>query len=267
MASTRALAKAPWSASKIELALRCPRAFFYRYVDKVPEIEVMPEARIGKAIHAALEHALKGAPMAVAMAEAKNMLDGELSDDKLDRVAEKITAFLSRIHNFRERRRVSREAVEVQIAVRDNATSTAFFAQDALYRGVLDAAFTYDGGNVAIVDHKTGFRLKSLRIADQLQGYAALAAAHFRNVRRVWLGIHWVNDAAVEWAPALAATDIQTEIWPRVVESIEAAALAVEDGPRPAPAEHCLRCSYRTICPAGKEVRLEPVDDDPDPDD
>lgn len=267
MASTRALAHAPWSASKVDLALRCPRAFYYRYIDRVPEIEVMPEARIGKAIHAALEHALKGTPVPEAMAEAQALLDGELSPEKLDRVAGKITAFLARIDDFRARHRVFREAVEVQIAVRDNGSSTAFFAGDALYRGVLDVAFAYDAGCAAIVDHKTGVRLKSLRIADQLQGYAALATASFRNLRRIWLGIHWVNDAAVEWAPPLSATTVQSEIWPRVIEGIEAAALAVEDGPRPAPAEHCLRCSYRSICPAGKDVRLQPVDDDAGDDD
>ncbi len=53
VASTRALAHAPWSASKVQTALRCPRLFHYRYVDKIKEPETMPEARVGKAIHSA----------------------------------------------------------------------------------------------------------------------------------------------------------------------------------------------------------------------
>ena len=63
MPSTRALIRAPWSASKVATALRCPRLFFFRYVEKIPEPEVSPEARIGKAIHAALELALQGTPV------------------------------------------------------------------------------------------------------------------------------------------------------------------------------------------------------------
>ena len=51
--STRALIHAPWSASKVATALRCPRLFHFRYIEKVPEPEVMPEARIGKAAEAA----------------------------------------------------------------------------------------------------------------------------------------------------------------------------------------------------------------------
>ena len=58
-------------------ALRCPRLFHFRYVDKLPEPEVMPEARIGKAIHVALEHALQGTPPADAAAKARADLTDE----------------------------------------------------------------------------------------------------------------------------------------------------------------------------------------------
>jgi hypothetical protein len=42
------------------MGLRCPRLFHFRYVEKVPEPDVMPEARIGKAVHSALETSLGG---------------------------------------------------------------------------------------------------------------------------------------------------------------------------------------------------------------
>ncbi|MBZ0238751.1 MAG: PD-(D/E)XK nuclease family protein, partial [Deltaproteobacteria bacterium] len=71
MPSTRALIHAPWSASKVATGLRCPRLFHFKYVEKVPEADVMPEARIGKAVHAALETALGGTPPAEAAATAR----------------------------------------------------------------------------------------------------------------------------------------------------------------------------------------------------
>ena len=60
MPSTRALIHAPWSASKVSTALRCPRLFHFKYIQKIKEPEVMPEARIGKAIHKALEQVFEG---------------------------------------------------------------------------------------------------------------------------------------------------------------------------------------------------------------
>jgi hypothetical protein len=47
---------------------------------------------------------------------------------------------------------------------------------------------------------------------------------------------------------------------PDVLDNIEAAALAVDDGPRPNPGPWCDRCSYRDRCPASKELRYEPVE-------
>ena len=46
----------------------------------------------------------------------------------------------------------------------------------------------------------------------------------------------------------------------------EAAALAVDDGPRTNVGPWCDRCSYRAICPASQQQRWEPVDYDDDDD-
>jgi len=246
----RALSHAPWSASKVQTALRCPRLFHYKYVDKVPEPEVMPEARIGKAVHHALEHALGGTPLAAAVAAARELLPEGLQRD------------LERIDEFRRRRRVGRELVEYSLAVRENLSSTQFYAGDALFRGVFDVGFMYEDGNLAVIDHKTGARAPHLHISDQLEGYAVLAAAWFRSVRRVWLGVHWVGDGEVDWVRPLPMAEIQHDLVPRVLANIEAAALAVDDGPRANPGVWCERCNYRSVCPSGIEFRFEPVDDD-----
>jgi RecB family exonuclease len=262
VASHRALSHAPWSSSKIQMALRCPRLFHYRYIEKLPEPEVMPEARIGKAIHDALERALGGAPPAVAVATARELLPEGIERARYDHLSEGIPRFLERIDGFRRKRRVGRELVEYSLAVRENMSSTQFYAGDALFRGVFDIGLLYDEGNLAVIDHKTGARVPNLNITEQLEGYAVLAAAWFRSVRRVWLGIHWVAAAEVDWTRPLAAAEITHDLVPRVLANIEAAALAVDDGPRANPGVWCERCNYRSICPSGIEFRFEPVDDD-----
>jgi RecB family exonuclease len=246
--------------------LRCPRLFHYRYIEKLPEPEVMPEARIGKAVHDALERVLGGQFIPAAVAAARELLPEGLERDRFDHLSSGIPRFLERIQAFRRRRRVGRELVEFSLAVRENLTSTQFYAGDALFRGVFDAGFVYDDGTLAVIDHKTGARTPQLHISDQLEGYAVLAAAWFRSIRRVWLGVHWVADGEVDWVPPLAGADIQHELVPRVLANIEAAALAVDDGPRANPGVWCERCNYRSVCPSGIEFRFEPVDDDePEP--
>ena len=60
------------------MALRCPRLFHFRYVQKVKEPEVMPETRIGKAIHAAIEAHLMGKALVDANARKATVLKAAL---------------------------------------------------------------------------------------------------------------------------------------------------------------------------------------------
>lgn len=265
VASHRALAHAPWSASKVQTALRCPRLFHYRYVEKIEEPETMPEARVGKAVHLALEHVLQGRSLEEAVSEARKQLEGEREAARFDSMGAGIEAFIGRMGQFRRRRRVHRELVEYTLAVREDLTPTQFYAGDAFYRGIVDAAYLFDDDSLAVIDHKTGERRPQHTIGEQLEGYAVLAAAAFRNVRRIWLGVHWVADHVVEWAAPVTVSEIQARFVPAVLNNIEAAALAADGGPRPNPGPWCEWCTYRSICPAAIEMRFEPVDEEPDP--
>jgi RecB family exonuclease len=258
--STRALIHAPWSASKVATALRCPRLFHFKYVDKIKEPEVNPEARIGKAIHHAIELAMQGTPHAEANATARAVLKDESEQRRFDAITPGIPAFAGRIAQFRRRRRVARQLVEYSLAVREDLTTTQFYAGDAYYRGVLDLGYLFEDDGIALVDHKTGVRWPGSSIADQLAGYAVLAAAAFRHVRTFWLGVHWIAERAVEWSTPIAPARITDAFVPDLLDNIEAAALAVDDGPRTNPGPHCDRCSYRSLCPASRELRYEPVE-------
>jgi hypothetical protein len=262
--STRALIHAPWSASKVAMALRCPRLFHFRYVDKVKELEVMPEALIGKAIHQALEAVLQGTPLPEATATARAKLPSEVEQARFDHYSTGIPPFVTRIAQFRRRRRVSRQLVEYSLAIREDLTTTQFYAGDAYYRGVLDLGYLFEDDSLALIDHKTGVRHPGSAIADQLEGYAVLAVAAFRHARQLWLGLHWVPERAVEWSAPLTPAQIRDRLIPDLLDNIEAAALAVDDGPRPNPGAYCDRCAYRSICPASAEQRYEQVEYDDD---
>lgn len=226
----------------------------------------MPETRVGKALHTALESALLGMHLSEALAGAREVLETPLEREKYDSISAGVDPFLQRIGRFRHKRRVYRSLVEYSLAIREDFTQTSFYAKDAFFRGIVDAAFLYDD-SIALIDHKTGERREDVNIVEQLQGYAVLAAAAFKQVQRFWLGIHWVAAETVDWGPPVPVADIGQSFLPQLVANIEAAALMVQDGPRPEPSSWCERCSYRSVCPEGQRVRFEPVDDDLDSDD
>lgn len=267
MPSTRALIHAPWSASKVSTALCCPRLFHFKYIDKLKEPEVMPEARIGKAIHKTLEQVLLGTPIDEAQTAVRAELPSDTEQMRFDALCTGIPAFTTRIAQFRRRRRVARQLVEYSLAVREDLTTTQFYAGDAYYRGVLDLGYLFQDDALALVDHKTGVRIPGTSIADQLEGYAVLAAAAFRHVKRFWFGVHWIAERAVEWSAPVPPETVLGRLMPDLLDNIEAAALAVDDGPRVNPGSWCDRCSYRSVCPASREIRYEPVEYYEDDDD
>jgi RecB family exonuclease len=266
VASNRARAHAPWSSSKVQTALRCPREFHYRYVEKRPVTDTSPESRLGKAVHAALEHVLGGGAIEEALAAAQADLPTEAERERLAALAPGIAGFVDRIAEFRRRRRVGRQLVEFSLAVREDLSLTQFHAGDAFYRGIFDAGYIFDDSKLAVIDHKCGERRTSLSFEDQLEGYAVLASAMFRHLRQMWLGVYWVADRALDWARPVSLGEVHERLVPRVLANIEAAALAVDDGPRPAPSDWCLFCSYRSTCPAAHDLLLEPVDEEEEPD-
>jgi CRISPR/Cas system-associated exonuclease Cas4 (RecB family) len=252
--SIAALRHAPWSLSKIQCALRCPLEFHLRYVDRLHEPEVAPETRLGKALHAALEAVLARVPLPSALAGARGGLLSDEERARYDALAGAIGRFAERIEAFRARRRVRTELIEHRLAVAFDLSPVEFTARDAFFRGVWDVGYVFDDGVLAVVDHKTGVRRPGVDYADQLKGYATLAAAHLGALRRVWLGLHFLVDEALEWAAPVDVDRVRLEYAPQLVAQIETAARAVATR-EPRVSTWCARCSYRSICPA---IRSEP---------
>ena len=254
MPSIAALRHAPWSLSKIQCALRCPLEFHFRYVARISEPEVAPELRLGKAVHAALEAVLLGQPLDAAMEVGGKEVFGDDEQARLASFREPVTRFLARIDDFRQRRRVQRELVEHRLAVTFDFQPIDFIAPDAFFRGVWDAGYLFDDGTLAVVDHKTGIKRAAADYAGQLQGYAVLAVANLSGWRRVWLGVHFVPSATMEWTRPVELAEVRDTFTPRLLATIENAARAVApEVPVPQPSGWCARCSYRSICPAMRE--------------
>jgi putative RecB family exonuclease len=249
--SLAALRLAPWSPSKIASARRCPLEFHLRYVDRVPEPEVSAEARVGKAIHRVLEETIGRVPLAEAAAAAERGLLSDAERERLRGLLPGCERFVARLGEFRARRHIHAEWVEHRLAVRADLRPTGFLARDGFFRGTWDAAFLYDAATLAVIDHKTGAARRAEH-RDQLEGYATLAVAHLEQVRRLWLGVHYVGDAAdeLDWGEPWEADDVRAVAAPRLVAGIDAAAEGVADTREPRPGSFCAVCSYRSLCPA-----------------
>ena len=223
----------------------------------------MPDARIGKAVHMAIENSLKGDPITVAIdAETQNLEPEELH--RYQAICSGIQPFVQRIHQFRITKQPRRQLIEHTLAIREDGSPTVFYAGDAFFRGVLDLGFLYGDANLAIVDHKTGEPHRWQPLREQLEGYASLATAHFRSARRFWLGVHWVAHHRLDWDQPVSREHARRQFFPRLFDNIEAAALAVDDGPRANPSAWCGRCNYRSICPTAREARYQLVEDEID---
>ena len=220
----------------------------------------MPEARIGKAIHAAMEQVLHGTSLFDAGDGARQSLTSVREEQRFDALRSGIEIFIQHVDTFRRERRVDRQLVEFRLGMREDGTATTFYAGDAYFRGILDAGFLFDVDQLAVIDHKTGQRVFRHSVVEQLEGYAVLAAAYFRHIEHLWLGIYWVSEAHLEWSEPVQVSEVREQLLSRVLDNIEAAALAVDDGPRPDAGVWCERCGYRSVCPAGREVRFEPVE-------
>ncbi|MSP15815.1 MAG: PD-(D/E)XK nuclease family protein [Myxococcales bacterium] len=250
MPSVTALRHAPWSLSKAKCALRCPQEFHFRYVEKIPELAVEPDARIGKAVHALLETLLKRKPLADALAAGRKGLLHAAEHTRFDELVPAAQAFVERIATFRSRRRVERELVEHRVAVDAALAPVPFFDKAAYFRGVWDLGYVFNEGEVAVVDHKTGARRAVSEFGDQLQAYGVLAVAHLRAARRVWLGVHFVAAESMEWSVPVPVEAVATELAPQLLEMLEEAGRAVAGPVAPKESSWCERCAYRSICPA-----------------
>lgn len=240
---------APWSHSKAELAGKCPRAFKFRYLDKVERKEGSA-AKVGTVGHLVLEKALEGMPPLQALDEAleafPGLATGEIRDVR--KLLPPIIAFLNRIDGFRGKQKIAQELYEQQWAIGWDHAPCDYNNPDALFRGALDLTFVMESGAVLIVDHKSGRLRPPDYYLQQLETYAVLAQAHIPNLTSVQFALHYVAFEKVEWYKPVPAKRIKELLKPNMLRVLNNKAKNLgEYAPTPSKS-NCQFCDYKHLC-------------------
>jgi hypothetical protein len=196
---------APWSISKAEVARQCPKKFFLQYVDKVKTGQGSNSAaRIGKAVHTAMEYILKGNPVAQAFRLAASV--HELLSDEINTINDYIPAakkFMAHYKNYCVQHRAQPPEVELKLAVDINGKPVRFFDNaNCFLRGVIDLAVQFKGrSDVLIIDHKTGAEKEFDHFKHQFAAYQLLIKARYPALQAAYVGLNYLGTDKVVLLP------------------------------------------------------------------
>ena len=147
------------SASNLNLYAGCPRQFYYKHVVRIPEAASF-EARLGTAIHAALEefHRRHAKPTSAHFDELAELFEVELSDVQFQSEKEKAQG-IERGRNIL-RLYLAEEAARGTSVEHVEKEFTVSLAEDVTLTGKIDRIDRLPDGKIRVVDYKSG-KLKS----------------------------------------------------------------------------------------------------------
>jgi RecB family exonuclease len=267
------------SPSRLEAWDRCPAAYRFEYVLRLPEPMGDQQPRLlGSVAHALLEDYLQetvrtGArpPLTRVAATAAGLLEdggipgagGDLIREAAELVSRWLTEWTVPVESV--------VAVERALAVDGHGTHVEWDAPNAFVRGRLDLV-TVAGSHATILDWKSGWLSEDedgLRVAWAPGLYAALLWAWAPRLKDVSVEYHYLRTGQTVRV-ALSRTDaMETLAWARALATRIAAGLAAPQHsgafpPRPSTA--CGTCPWVNRCPAGQSA-LEAMDEAPIPGD
>jgi RecB family exonuclease len=267
------------SPSRLEAWDRCPTAYRFEYVLRLPQPVGDQQPRLlGSVAHRLLEDYLQetlrtGArpPLPRVAATAAGLLeDGGIPDasgDLIREAAELVSRWLAQWAVPVE----SVVAVERALAVDRHGTHVEWDASAAFVRGRLDLV-TVAGPHATILDWKSGWVSEDedgLRVAWAPGLYAALLWAFAPRLEQVSVEYHYLRTNRTVRV-ALSRTDsIETLAWARALATRIAAGLAAPEDPEsfpPRPSTACGTCPWVNRCSAG-QTALEAMAEGPIPDD
>jgi len=164
-------------------------------------------------------------------------------------------AFVTRIGQFRRRRRVRASSSSIARCARGSDDDAVLLGRCVL-PGVLDLGYLFEmtRSRWSITRPARGSPQLDRRPA---RGYAVLAASAFRHVKRSGSASTGSRSARSSGARRFPRGGDRSA-GSRSPRQHRAAALAVDDGPRPNPGSWCDRCSYRGICPRATRSGTSP---------
>lgn len=244
---------APWSISKVDLAKKCPRAFRFRYVDKMPSVGGT-EARVGTVVHRSLELQLQQSPLspdaaqAQAIAEARDITSVEA--EKVSTFYENVVAYVARTHKYRMNNNVIYEAQEQRWGIDENGDAIDYDSPSAFMRGAVDHVLMEERGGVLVVDHKSGKNKPIDEFGKQLDTYSILAHANIAAAKSANLHIHYVKTGTMDKYCVRTREYTRAVLVPWLRGYIEQHATALGDF-TPTTNTLCGWCDYLAQCPEG----------------
>lgn len=257
---------APWSTSKCDTAVNCPKQFDLKFIQKIPEGTVHADNKVGVVGHSILEWRVKGKSDAEArkLALAKSPLTST-EYESLSTMEDPIEAFLKRFDAFCTRYGVKEVLTEQRWAMRADGKPTRFFSikeckgivfgassrgeddetslearrilasgpvveDDPFFRGVVDLAAITDVNDIWVIDHKSG-AVKNLKYKKkQLDIYAVLAYLNRPDIAGAKCGINALANPSptqLQWLPYVTADQIKRALVPWLFQHIEMCAASL----------------------------------------
>jgi putative RecB family exonuclease len=252
---------APWSASKAQLAAKCPKAFAYRYIEHAPALQKGSAGVMGNIAHRALEFILTNPETPPTTALVRSLAESAhvheaLTQKNLLSLYSFIPAFrdfVSRIENFKAKKEQENNLVtdvllEQKWAIRHDFSCCAYEDPEAMVRGVVDLVVLLQSGHVLIIDHKTGKTRPKSYYQAQLNLYTVLALSHLPGLVGAQCALHYVERRQLEWAEPVTPGVIHNLLRPWLLTYLNRRAVRAHT--RVAfPTKLCGWCDYRAICP------------------
>lgn len=250
--SPSVLAERPWSPSKGGALQKCLRAYHYSRRLRLSDGPASSEARIGTAVHAVFEWALRDdlPDEAQALAEVsgdtsrlpptvvpvpahtatelderlpyllslfaqtpRNGLNGE-ELAVANGLLPRVKSFALAICDYAAKEGVTEFHLEHRAAFDVDLRPVAYDDKTALMRGIMDFGFATPRGVYVVIDHKTGTPQPLDKYGDQLAVYKLLVLAYHPEVMAVQCGINHVRRSKVDWAAPETRTHIEREVAP-----------------------------------------------------
>jgi RecB family exonuclease len=268
------------SPSRLEAWDRCPAAYRFEYVLRLPQPVADQAPRLlGSVTHALVEAYVRQAqetrtspPLDRLPALARALLArAALPDETTASLARKAAALVSTWLSRWTVPLAHTVGIEHALAINADGRLVTWDAPEAFLRGRLDLV-AVDAQQATVYDWKSGWVTEDdegLRRAWAPGCYAALLWAWAPRLEAVTVEYHYLRTSRVARTTFVPADATETLAWARTIAARIAEALARPDDPDgfpPRPSTACATCPWVNRCPAG-QAALEALDEAPIPDD
>lgn len=271
------------SYSKLSTGKKCGFKFNEQYLKKTRTTNIVDSAAaiVGVTVHSALEWALAELTTTQALArgegilldaamvvrkslskaiDSKPLTTGEKA--QVEGFYENIYTMVLRLLRFIVQSR-AHVYTEIGLAIASDFSPVAMSERENIFfSGIIDLVLVMPNGDVAVIDHKTGYKTLSGH-EDQLKAYEVLV--HFAltpivkrdlgvDIATVRAGLNFVQDCEIIWSETTPAEILSTERRRWFTDWVNTVSKNVSDA-KIGRGRHCHWCGYRELC--GSRVGLK----------